>query len=40
MADTRIPQSFIRDLIDRSDIIDIVRSRIELKKKGQNHHAR
>lgn len=40
MADTRIPQSFIRDLVDRTDIIDIVRTRIELKKKGQNHHAR
>lgn len=40
MADTRIPQSFIRDLVDRTDIIDIVRTRVELKKKGQNHHAR
>ena len=40
MADTRIPQSFIRDIIDRTDIIEIVRPRVELKKKGQNHHAR
>lgn len=40
MAATRIPQSFIRDLVDRTDIIDIVRTRVDLKKKGQNHHAR
>lgn len=40
MTDTRIPQSFIRDLVDRTDIIDVVRARVELKKKGQNHHAR
>lgn len=40
MTATRIPQSFIRDLVDRTDIIDIVRTRVDLKKKGQNHHAR
>jgi DNA primase len=40
MTDTRIPQSFIRELVDRTDIVDIVRTRIELKKKGQNHHGR
>jgi DNA primase len=39
MTATRIPQSFIRDLIDRTDIADIVRPRIALKKKGQNYHA-
>lgn len=40
MTASRIPQSFIRDLIARLNIVDIVRPRVELKKKGQNHHAR
>ena len=39
MTTNRIPQSFIRELVDRTDIVEIVRPRIELKKKGQNHHA-
>lgn len=33
----RIPDQFIRDLIARSDIIDVVGARVELKKKGQNY---
>lgn len=37
---TRIPQSFIRELVDRTDIVEIVRARVEMKKKGQNYHAR
>lgn len=37
---TRIPQSFIRELVDRTNIVDLVRPRVELKKKGQNHHGR
>ena len=35
----RIPQSFIDDLIDRVDIIDVVGSRLEIKKAGKNHVA-
>ena len=35
----RIPQSFIEDLIDRVDIIDLVSSRLEIKKAGKNHVA-
>ena len=29
-----IPQSFIDDLLNRTDIIDVVSSRIQLKKTG------
>lgn len=36
----RIPQSFIRDLINRTDIVEIVRQRVELKKKGDNYQGR
>ena len=39
-APSRIPQSFIRDLVDRTDIVEIVRQRVELKKKGDNYQGR
>ena len=32
-----IPQSFINDLIDRADIVDVVGSRVVLKKSGKNY---
>jgi len=32
-----IPQTFIDDLLDRIDIVDVVSSRIELKKAGKSH---
>jgi DNA primase len=35
----RIPQEFINDLIDRSDIVEIVGSRISLKKAGREYKA-
>jgi DNA primase len=35
----RIPQEFINDLIDRSDIVEIVGSRITLKKAGREYKA-
>ena len=31
-----IPQSFIDDLLNRSDIVEVVGSRIQLKKTGKN----
>jgi DNA primase len=34
-----IPQSFIDDLLNRTDIVDVVSSRISLKKTGKNHSA-
>ncbi|MDO8332944.1 MAG: DNA primase [Pseudomonas sp.] len=34
-----IPQSFIDDLLNRTDIVDVVGSRISLKKSGKNHSA-
>ncbi|MGB1382653.1 MAG: DNA primase [Porticoccaceae bacterium] len=34
-----IPQSFIDDLLDRVDIIDVVNSRVPLKKMGKSHKA-
>lgn len=34
-----IPQSFIDDLLNRSDIVDVVGSRIQLKKAGKNYSA-
>ncbi len=34
-----IPQSFIDDLLNRTDIVDVVSSRISLKKAGKNHSA-
>mgnify|MGYP001814712732 CR=1 FL=1 len=35
----RIPQSFINDLLGRVDIVDIVDSRLTLKKAGKNYQA-
>lgn len=35
----RIPRDFIDDLIARSDIVEIVDSRVRLKKAGKNHQA-
>jgi len=35
----RIPQSFIDDVLDRADIVDIVGSRVDLRKSGKNHSA-
>ena len=33
----RIPEQFIRDLIAKADIVDVVSSLVDLKKKGQNY---
>ena len=33
----RIPESFINDLLARVDIVDVVGSRVQLKKSGRNH---
>ena len=35
----RIPQQFIDDLINRADIVDVVDSRVALKKRGKEHVA-
>ncbi len=35
----RIPQTFIDDLLSRVNIVDVVDSRIRLKKAGKNHSA-
>lgn len=34
-----IPQSFIDDLLNRTDIVDVVSSRVSLKKAGKNYSA-
>ena len=34
-----VPQSFIDDLLDRTDIVDVVNSRVPLKKTGKSHKA-
>ncbi|MGM7447935.1 UNVERIFIED_ORG: DNA primase [Idiomarina abyssalis] len=34
-----IPKSFIHDLLERADIVEIVDSRVPLKKAGRNHQA-
>ncbi|KPY05175.1 DNA primase [Pseudomonas coronafaciens pv. oryzae] len=34
-----IPQSFIDDLLNRTDIVDVVSSRVQLKKSGKNYSA-
>ena len=34
-----VPQSFIDDLLDRTDIVDVVNSRVPLKKMGKSHKA-
>ena len=36
----KIPQSFLDQLINRVDIIDVIGSRIKLKKSGHNYHAK
>jgi len=36
----RIPQAFIDDLLDRADIVDVVGSRVDLRKTGKNYSAR
>ena len=33
----RIPETFINDLLGRVDIVDVIGSRIQLKKSGRNH---
>lgn len=35
----RIPQSFIDDLLDRLDIVDVIDRRVKLKKSGRNYTA-
>ena len=35
----KIPQSFIDDLIDRTDIVELIDSRVKLKKTGRNYSA-
>jgi len=35
----RIPQQFIDDLINRADIVDVVDSRVALKKRGKEYIA-
>lgn len=39
MTSGLIPQSFIDDLIHRSDIVDVVSERVQLKKQGRNYTA-
>ncbi|HAR55635.1 MAG TPA: DNA primase [Idiomarina baltica] len=34
-----IPKSFIHDLLERADIVEVVDSRVPLKKAGKNHQA-
>ncbi|WP_369433832.1 DNA primase [Psychromonas sp. MME1] len=36
----RIPRQFIDDLIARTDIVDLIDSRVKLKKKGKDYRAR
>ncbi|MDA8962413.1 CHC2 zinc finger domain-containing protein [Congregibacter sp.] len=36
----RIPQSFIDDILDRVDIVDVIDRRVKLKKTGKNYSAR
>ena len=33
----RIPQSFINDMLARVDIVDVIQSRMTLKKAGKNY---
>lgn len=35
----RIPRSFINDLLARTDIVDLIDTKVPLKKQGKNHHA-
>ncbi|MDP7418275.1 MAG: CHC2 zinc finger domain-containing protein, partial [Gammaproteobacteria bacterium] len=34
-----IPQDFIDDLIDRTDIVEVIGSRVQLKKAGREYKA-
>lgn len=36
----RIPQNFIDDVLDRTDIVEVIGSRIDLKKAGRSYKAR
>jgi DNA primase len=36
----RIPQTFIDDLLDRTDIVDVIDRRVKLRKTGKNYTAR
>ena len=36
----RIPQSFLDDLLDRVDIVEVIDRRVKLKKSGKNYSAR
>ncbi|MEM1231587.1 MAG: DNA primase, partial [Pseudomonadota bacterium] len=36
----RIPQSFINDLLDRVDIVEVIDARVKLKKAGRDYQAR
>ncbi|MBT6392102.1 MAG: DNA primase, partial [Nitrosomonadales bacterium] len=36
---SKIPQSFIDDVLDRLDIVDVVGSRLDLRKSGKNYSA-
>jgi DNA primase len=38
-VNARIPQSFIDDLLDRIDIVELVDARVKLKKSGKNYSA-
>ena len=33
----RVPQSFIQDLLSRTDIVDLIQARVDLKKRGNNY---
>ncbi|WP_346774268.1 CHC2 zinc finger domain-containing protein, partial [Pseudoalteromonas sp. c7(2019)] len=35
-----MPKNFIDDLISRTDIVDVIDSRLKLKKKGKSYRAR
>lgn len=35
----RIPRAFINDLLARTDIVDLIDTRVKLKKQGKNYHA-
>jgi len=37
---SRIPQSFIKDLIERTDIVPLIGERVQIKKAGQNYQGR
>ncbi len=38
MSTERIPQAFIEDIIARSDIVEIIQSRVSIKKRGKDYH--